>query len=250
VIAVVDYKAIFKRYEIKYLLTATKAQELKKLMEGKMVGDAYGNSTICNLYFDTPDFLLIRRSIEKPVYKEKLRLRSYGVIKPDGKAFPELKKKYKSIVYKRRLEMTEREAMDFLTAEKKSPSSQIAKEIAYCFERYPSLAPRVFLSYERQAYYAKDDDDFRMTFDKNIVWRDYDLSLCKGVYGNHILNDGQVLLEVKTTSSLPLWLVKFLSANKIYKTSFSKYGEAYNQLIKQKISNGGNINERDIQGAV
>jgi hypothetical protein len=227
----IDYTATFKRYELKYLLTLQQFYELRKLMANYMVADRYGNSTICNIYFDTPDFLLVRRSVEKPFYKEKLRLRSYGVSTDDGVVYAELKKKYNSIVYKRRIDMTESYAMKCLTGESPLPDNQIGREIGYCFERYNGLAPKVFLSYERQAFFGVDDDAFRMTFDKNIIWRDYDLSLCKGVYGNSILGENQVLLEVKTGDALPLWLVKFFSKNKIYKTSFSKYGTAYAQMM-------------------
>ena len=171
------------------------------------------NAIKCNLYFDTPDFLLIRRSIEKPIYKEKLRLRSYGKATPEKEVFPELKKKYKGIVYKRRLEMTESKAMACLLGKLSFPDTQIGREISYCFERYKNLAPRVFLSYEREAFYAKDSGDFRMTFDKNILWRDYDLSLCSGIYGTPILDSDQILLEVKTSGAIPLWLTSWLSEN-------------------------------------
>jgi hypothetical protein len=233
----IDYKATFKRYEIKYILTLQQAYELKKLMMEYMIADKYGNSTICNIYFDTPDFLLIRRSMDKPFYKEKLRLRSYGVSSHDGTVYAELKKKYDSVVYKRRIDMKESDAMKCLAGDGALPDCQIGREIGYCFERYKGLAPRVFLSYERQAFFGKDNEDFRMTFDKNIIWRDYDLSLCKGVYGNSVLRENQVLLEVKIADALPLWLVKFFSEHKIYKSSFSKYGAAYCQMIsgnKQK----------------
>ena len=148
-----SYQAIFKRYEIKFLISKSQVEELKYIMFEYMKADKYGKSTICNLYFDTPDFLLIRRSIEKPLYKEKLRLRSYGSATEEKKVFPELKKKYKGIVYKRRLEMSEKQAMACLTGKEIFPNTQIGKEIAYCFERYQGLAPRVFLSYEREAFY-------------------------------------------------------------------------------------------------
>lgn len=229
-----SYQAIFKRYEIKYLITKTQEHELKTIMAEYMTADKYGKSTICNLYFDTPDFLLIRRSIEKPIYKEKLRLRSYGKATPEKQVFPELKKKYNGIVYKRRLDMTEKKAMACLSGKMSFPDTQIGREISYCFERYRGLAPRVFLSYEREAFYAKDSGDFRMTFDENILWRDYDLSLCNGSYGAPILDSGRVLLEVKTSGSIPLWLTKWLSENKIYKTSFSKYGNAYMEMERRK----------------
>jgi hypothetical protein len=234
-----DYTAVFRRYEIKFILTLNEYTQLKALMQQYMQPDKYGVSTICNLYFDTPDFLLIRRSLDKPFYKEKLRLRSYGVCREDSPVFPELKKKYDSVVYKRRLEMTYSQAINCLTKKTPLPDTQIGREIAFCFARYKNLAPRVFLSYDRQAFYSNDDPEFRMTFDRNITWRTYDLSLTSGVYGNKVLDDDKVLLEVKTSSSIPLWLVKFLSSNKIYKTTFSKYGRAYIQILKEKNMLGG-----------
>lgn len=232
-----SYQAIFKRYEIKFLITKKQFDELKVLMNEYMVTDKYGKSTIYNLYFDTPDFLLIRRSIEKPMYKEKLRFRSYGQATSEQQVFPELKKKYNGVVYKRRLEMTEEKAMTCLKYDLPFPDTQIGHEISYCFERYYNLSPRVFLSYEREAYYARDNGDFRMTFDQNILWRDYDLSLCSGNYGDPILDSSKILLEVKTSSSMPLWLTNWLSKNKIYKTSFSKYGNAYMEIERRKGEN-------------
>ena len=229
-----SYQAIFKRYEIKFLISKAQADVLKTIMSEYMMADKHGNSNICNLYFDTPDFLLIRRSIEKPIYKEKLRLRSYGKATPEKEVFPELKKKYKGIVYKRRLEISEKKAMACLLGKMSFPDTQIGREISYCFERYQNLAPRVFLSYEREAFYAKTNRDFRMTFDKNILWRDYDLSLCDGIYGTPILDSDKILLEVKTSGAIPLWLTKWLSENKIYKTSFSKYGNAYMEMQRRK----------------
>lgn len=229
-----SYQAIFKRYEIKFLISKAQAEDLKQVMGAYMRADKHGNSNICNLYFDTPDFLLIRRSIEKPIYKEKLRLRSYGKATADSEVFPELKKKYKGVVYKRRLEMPESKAMACLTGKLSLPDTQIGKEIAYCFTRYPNLAPRVFLSYEREAFYDKTNGDFRMTLDKNILWRNYDLSLCSGIYGTPILDSDKVLLEVKTSGAIPLWLTGWLAENKIYKTSFSKYGNAYLEMQRRK----------------
>ena len=226
------YQSVFKRHEIKYMLTVRQAATLKLRMREYMTGDKYRNSTICNIYLDTPDWLLIRRSIEKPVYKEKLRLRSYGIAGKNTPVFCELKKKYDSIVYKRRLCLSERE-FDAELAQS-LPDTQIGREIAFCFSRYPMLKPKVFLSYEREAFHAQGDNTFRMTFDKNILWRDYDLSLAQGVYGNRILDYGKVLLEIKTAGAIPLWLAGFLSENKIYKTSFSKYGHAYLDMISGK----------------
>lgn len=225
---------VFQRYEIKYILSTIQVQQLKELMKKEMKPDAYGNSVICNIYFDTPDYRLIRNSIDKPIYKEKIRFRSYGVVSETSKAFLEIKKKYNSIVYKRRLTISEKELKEWLNEEKTLANSQIGREIDYCFTHYKELKPKIFISYEREAFYGKDDMNFRMTFDKNIIWRDYDLTLTKGVYGDKIISDNSVVLEVKTATAIPLWLVKFLSRNKIYKTSFSKYGTIYEKIYFER----------------
>ena len=223
---------IFKRYEIKYMLNRDQLALLKEEMLKHMIADEHGKSTICSLYFDTPKFLLIRRSMDKPMYKEKLRLRSYGVANEDTTVFVELKKKYDSVVYKRRVGMKESDARRYLIDGERIIDTQITREIDYCMEHYDDLAPAVMLSYEREAFYGKNDHEFRVTFDENILWRDYDLSLCKGIYGNPILKENQVLMEVKTAGAIPMWMVKFLSDNKIYKTSFSKYANAYRTIYE------------------
>ncbi len=229
----------FKRYEIKYMLTEEQHKTILKELNKYMKEDTHGHSTIQSLYFDTPDFLLIRRSIDKPAYKEKLRLRSYGVAKKDSKVFLELKKKYDKVVYKRRISLKEDEAVNFFKPDEKGEmidsivDSQIKKEIAYARDLYATLAPRVLLSYERDAFYGKDDDSFRVTFDSNVLWRDKDVNLHSGIYGHEILPKGYVLMEVKTSGGIPLWMTKVLSENKIYKTSFSKYGAAYKTILAQ-----------------
>ena len=225
-------QTIFKRYEIKYMLTSSQAEELSKIMAEYMYADIHGRSTICNLYFDTPSFQLIRTSIEKPEYKEKFRIRSYGKAEDDTTVFAEIKKKYKKVVYKRRIEITEKQADEyFCKREGNIPSSQIKREMDYMFSFYNELKSRVFISYEREAFYAKDDYDFRVTFDRNILWRQTDLSLKAGAYGSPILKDVYVLMEVKTALSIPKWMRDFLDENKIYKTSFSKYGSAYETIV-------------------
>lgn len=223
-------QTIFKRYEIKYMLDTNQLSLLKNEMKNYMIADEHGKSTICSLYFDTPQYLLIRRSMDHPMYKEKIRLRSYGVADKDTTVFVELKKKYDSVVYKRRVAMTEAEACDYLLNHRQVMDTQITREINYCMDMYKGIAPAMLLSYEREAYYAKDDHEFRVTFDQNILWRNYDLSLCEGIYGNPILKDNQVLMEVKTAGAIPMWMVRFLRDNGIYKTSFSKYGTAYRTL--------------------
>lgn len=224
---------IFKRYEIKYMLTKEQQAVIKDAMQEHMIADVHGRNTTCSLYFDTPDYLLIRRSLEHPFYKEKLRLRSYGVATPETTVFVELKKKYDSVVYKRRIGMTESEAEQFLLQHKPAADSQICREIAYCLENYPNLAPAVMLSYEREAFYGKDDHEFRMTFDDTILWRDHHLSVKDGIFGEPVLPEDKVLLEIKTGTSIPIWLVRVLSENHIYKTSFSKYGTAYRTIYER-----------------
>lgn len=223
---------IFKRREIKYMIDEEIFTALLKVMRPHMVADEHGKNTVCSLYLDTPDSLLIRRSLEHPMYKEKLRLRSYGVANPDTMVFVEIKKKYDSVVYKRRVSMTDRQAGQYLLHHEQVMDTQISREIDYCMERYKGLAPAMLLTYEREAYYAADDHDFRITFDRNILWRDYDLSLCKGIYGEPILKPGQVLMEVKAGGGIPLWLVRFLSEHRLCKTSFSKYGTAYRTVCE------------------
>lgn len=233
------YQNVFKRYELKYLLTRDQQRLLLKVMNDYMEPDQFGRSTICNIYFDTPSKILIRRSNEKPLYKEKLRIRSYGIATSDTTVFVELKKKYNSVVYKRRVSMIETEAMDYIkNVTPPTIENQITKEIDYFCEFYQGLEPSLFMSYERKAFFSNQDSNFRMTFDENILCRDYDLNLKTGAYGSSLLTDDMVLLEVKTSMGIPMWLTQFLSENKLYKTSFSKYGNAYKSLILPKLLGG------------
>ena len=229
----------FKRYELKYLLTKKEKETLLAIMEPYMKLDGYGRTTIRNLYFDTDNFLLIRRSLETPTYKEKLRIRSYQAAKPDDPVFVELKKKYKSVVYKRRLVLEEGKAMEsFLEGTPLPVQSQIAREIEYFRGYYGNLHPTVFLSYEREAYYALDGSDFRITFDENILYRTHDLSLGSRVYGAPLIDEGQTLMEIKTSGSIPLWMSHTLNHQRLYKTSFSKYGSAYRRMLEAERKGG------------
>ncbi len=225
---------IFKRYELKFMLTEEQAARLLTGMEPYMEPDLYGLTTIRNLYFDTDNYRLIRRSMEKPVYKEKLRLRSYGPAAGDAPVFVELKKKYKDVVYKRRLEMPYDRGMAWLcTGTDGSVTGQIADEIDYFLSYYGNLQPRVFLSYQRQAWFCRNGGDLRVTVDKNILARREDLSLGAEIGGAPLLPQGMVLLEVKTMGGIPLWLTQFFTEEHIYKTPFSKYGKAYETMIYQ-----------------
>lgn len=227
-------QTVFKRYEIKYILTREQRDLILEAMKEHMIADVHGKSTILSLYLDTPDYLLIRRSIDHPVYKEKLRLRSYGVADRDTEVFIELKKKYDSVVYKRREAMSESQLEQYLASGLAPKDTQIMREIDFAMKRYPGLKPAVLLSYDREAFYAKNDHEFRMTFDENILWRDTDLSLCSPIGGTPLLAPDQVLLEVKTAGAIPLWLVHLFSEQGIRKTSFSKYGTAYRSIFTQQ----------------
>ncbi len=233
------YQTIFKRYELKYLLNMDQKEQLLQVMEPYMQADKFKRSTIRNIYYDTDTYRVIRQSLEKPVYKEKLRVRSYARADENSTVFVELKKKYDSVVYKRRIAMPEQQAANWLLGDESSaPESQIAKEIDYFCRFYETLRPMVFLSYEREAYYSPGGDDFRVTFDENILYRQEKLSLTADVWGTPILNKDQILMELKTSGGIPLWMTHFLTEQRILNTSFSKYGTAYQDIMYSKISGG------------
>ena len=223
----------FKRYELKYILTRKQVKQLKEAMREHMELDRFGHSTIRNIYLDTDNFRLVRRSIEKPLYKEKLRVRAYGKAGDNDEVFVELKKKFESVVYKRRLVLPHRMTMDALENGQPLPAEgQIAREIAAFREFYgPMLKPAVFLSYEREAYYPTDGTDFRLTLDENILWRTDHIDLGASCWGASLLSPDEVLMELKTPGGIPLWMVRFLNENHIRKVSFSKYGTAYQQML-------------------
>lgn len=230
---------IFQRYEMKYLLTQKQKNSILKVMEPYMKLDKYGRVTIRNIYFDTDTYQLIRHSLERPAYKEKLRLRSYQRLEAKDPVFVELKKKYQSVVYKRRLVLPWEQAMECLCCSKQLPlQSQIAAEINYFCAYYHKLSPTVFLSYEREAFYSLDGSDFRVTFDENILSRQMDLSLESEIYGTPLIDQEMSLMEIKTSGGIPLWMVRCLSENKIFKTSFSKYGTAYKKIIQYNYKGG------------
>ena len=207
--------------------------------------DNYGHTTIRNIYFDNSSYQLIRRSIEKPAYKEKLRIRSYSKATPESEVFVELKKKYDHVVYKRRIALPERIAMEWVSGNIPSPiDCQISREIDYFKSHYTGLRPSVFLSYERDAFYEIGGGDFRLTFDENILVRDYDLSLCSDAFGLPVMDRELTMMELKCSGALPLWMVEILSRERIYKTSFSKYGTAYQKYIFQNLSNNHYIKEQ------
>ena len=236
------YQAVFKRYEIKYMVTAEQKVRILKAMEPYMEMDKFGRSTVRNIYFDTDDFVLARHSIAKPDFKEKLRIRSYSKADSDSTVFVELKRKFDGVVYKRRVGLREADAMKWMAGSNDpavicSPaarSPQVTSEIEYFKGLYSGLKPVLYLSYDREAYRMKKGasaadggTEFRVTFDCNILCRESDLNLRSEAYGTSMLQDGVFLMELKCPGAIPLWMTKILSEENIYKTSFSKYGTAY-----------------------
>ncbi len=229
--------SVFKRYEYKYKLSREQYLSVVEKIKEYMRGDEHGETTVQSLYFDTDAWRLIIDSIQHPTYKEKLRARSYGLASPEKKVFVELKKKYDRIVYKRRISVPEKKLLPLICSGESIENSQIEKEILYFCKSYGGLSPAMLLLYDRTAYVC-DGTDLRITFDRNIRYRTERLDLCSGLDGTLLFENGEVMMEIKTGDAYPLWLVKILSDEKIFKTSFSKYGSAYTYLFKtNKLTN-------------
>lgn len=231
----------FQRYEVKFFLNPAQKEALLPVLEEHFRVDEYGLHTISNLYYDTDTYSITRQSIDKPVYKEKLRVRAYGV--PDaenGKVFVELKKKYDHVVYKRRIALKVPEAQNFLHSGQVPAGTdpQIAREIYHFMERNKP-EPKVYLSYRRIAMAGKENPELRITMDQELLWRDQDLTLCREPYGQRILPEHTTLMEIKVPGAMPLWLAHALSENNVYRTSFSKIGTCYKQFILPNIFEKG-----------
>lgn len=222
---------VMKRYEMKYLLSAEQTEYLRRSLKGHMEVDRYGKTSIASLYYDTPNYLLIRTSVEKPEFKEKIRLRSYGLATEESPVFLELKRKAYGIVYKRRVETTIPLVEKFFSGEGDiCAGGQINREITTFRDYYKTLVPACVIIYDRTAYF-EPGGDLRLTIDENPRYRVDDLTLTKTMEGIPLLRPGWTVLEIKVQESMPLWLVKILSEGGIYKGSFSKYGEAYRQQL-------------------
>lgn len=219
----------FERFEEKYLLSTPQYQAIMAGLRGRMQPDIFGRSTVSSIYYDTPDYRLIRTSLEKPDYKEKLRVRVYGTPTAESKAFVELKKKVDGIVYKRRVEMPIAQANLLLSGKRTEQDTQITRELQY-FVRFYQPQPSVFLSYRRVAYTGADSG-LRITFDDDIRFRTSALRLTAGIWGQELLAPGMTLMEIKAPGAMPLWLCELLNQNRVYPSSFSKYGTCYRDYI-------------------
>ena len=227
-----DVINVMKRYELKYILNKEQVDYLVNKLKGHMVIDEYGKTSIQSLYYDTPNSRLIRESIDKPDFKEKIRLRSYGLNKPGKPVYLELKRKAYGIVYKRRVETKVDEVDEFFSNRNDFDNNQISKEIRYFRDYYEKLVPACLIIYDRVAYF-EPDGDLRLTIDYNPRYRMDNLNLNTSTDGISLLDDGSAILEVKVQEAIPLWLSNILTNGKIYISSFSKYGEAYRkEMIK------------------
>ncbi|MBC8060358.1 MAG: polyphosphate polymerase domain-containing protein [Clostridiaceae bacterium] len=246
---------VFNRNECKFLIDKEVYEALNIKLLQYMEMDNYNKIndfyTISNIYYDTNDNYLIRNSLSKPTYKEKLRLRSYGVPGVDDKVYLEIKKKFKGLVNKRRTSLELREAYEFLSAGEKPElksymNKQVINEIDYILKVY-KLEPKLYLAYDRKAMFSKDNKELRITFDTNVRTRRYDLKLEAGDYGDPLLENGKWLMEVKAEKNIPLWLSKLLSEYKTYKTNFSKYGKEYEKVLMQNKNLKGEMKECSTQ---
>lgn len=230
---------VFNRFEHKYMLDSETFRQVISVMDAHMELDSHNENhmpyTIANIYYDTDDDYLIRNSLSKPKYKEKLRLRAYGIPEETQKVFLEIKKKFNGIVNKRRTTLLLSEAYDFVKTgipptEKWYMNEQVIKEITYFLQLY-DLKPKLYLAYDRIAYFEKGNADLRISFDTNIRSRRYDLRLDAGDYGEELLADNVYLMEIKTSLAKPLWLTDMLTEFHIKRRSFSKYGTEFKQYI-------------------
>lgn len=233
---------VFNRFEKKYIITDDVYHKIKSRLEEYMEADSHSKKgefySICNVYYDTLQNDIIRRSIEKPLYKEKLRLRSYGTVTDTDKVYFELKKKFQGHVNKRRTVIYLKDAYEYVATKKKPEvkpfmNGQVVNEIYDILHRY-ELKPTLFLSYDRNAMFDKEDQRFRVTFDCNIRTRRYDVGLEYGIYGDMLLPEEHWIMEVKMPNAAPLWLAKLLSELQVYPSSYSKYGNEYQKYIMNK----------------
>ena len=232
---------VFNRYEHKYMLDRETFEKVIKILDENMYMDSHNKDhtpyTISNIYFDTPDDYLIRNSLSKPEYKEKLRLRAYGIPNENSKVYLEIKKKFKGIVNKRRTTLRLSEAYDFVSTgkapePKEYMNTQVLHEIEYFLKVY-DLSPKLYLAYDRIAYFERDNKDLRISFDMNIRSRRYDLRLEDGDFGERLLDGEFYMMEIKTSLAKPLWLTHMLDELNIKRRSFSKYGTEYKNMINR-----------------
>ncbi len=229
------YANTFKRREMKFLLNEEQYRLITENIAGFMTADSYGLSTIKNIYLDSENYDMVRTSIAKPEYKEKLRLRCYGNVTENSPAFLEIKKKYRGVVYKRRLEMPYKVLYDYVsegTPPEGIENRQVFDEIDYCIRRM-KLMPKAVIMYDRIAYYGNEDREFRVTFDGNVRYRTGDTDLRSDLPCMPVTGQPFRIMEIKSADSVPLKLARLLSENRIFSVSYSKYGSFYKNRVRQ-----------------
>ena len=226
---------IFERVESKYLLTREQFDRLMNVIGNRITEDQYPHSNITSVYFDTPDYQLIRTALEKQSYREKLRLRSYGITDKSSTVFMEIKKKYDSVTYKRRQEMQYDDSLNYILFDRLPADTQIMREIDYIKNIRHKLDPRVLISYERDSWVSRDDSDLRITFDFNVRYSTRNLLLTNTDPEYRLTDDDTIIMEVKTLTSMPIWLTSVLNKMKIYPGNFSKYGQIYEKHLSKGV---------------
>ncbi len=222
----------FLRIEEKFMMNKEQYQQFMKQILKYMEIDEHMKHTISNIYYDTENYDMIRRSIDKPKFKEKIRLRGYGEVGQNTKVFLEVKRKYKDLVYKRRISLKNQEAMRYLgSGIQPENRDQIFREIDYTIKRY-QVKPAIFIAYDRISFFGKENSELRLTIDSNLRSRTTDLDLTKGSHGEKYFDKPTYLMEVKIDGAMPIWLGKILGELKIYPCSFSKYGKIYAKYMK------------------
>jgi len=248
-------QSIFKRYEKKYIISREQSDLLQDQISGKMEIDRNDEYLIQNLYYDTANWDIIRESIEKPLYKEKLRLRYYNAFDPESPGFLELKKKFNGIVYKRRITFSLSELNNRCVREiLQNNDSQISREINY-FLSNKNAYEKIYIAYKRLAYNGADGEkNLRVSFDRDIIFRNCSLNdfcrdgICKK-NNYRLLDDNNIIMEIKTTSAFPLWLVNLLSINKIFPVSFSKYGTYFTKYVLERQNSAAEPLIKEIEDA-
>lgn len=227
---------IFKRYELKYLITRAEHDALREAILGRMAYDTYGDPegkyNIVSLYFESDEKDIYYETVNKLRFRQKLRLRVYDHATLESPSFIEIKQKFTNVVNKRRTVIPLHEAYDVLNRpfddsyikDLHASNPQILREALH-FRNLYKLKPATVVSYDRQAFSGIRDGekDLRVTFDYNLMCRDDDLAIENGPEGIHFTDTNLVILEVKVSNSVPFWLARILSEFEFYKQGFSKF---------------------------
>lgn len=228
-----DYQSIFERVEAKYVITRKQYELLMNELTDRLTPDRFPHSDISSIYFDTDDFRLIRTSLDKGCYREKLRLRSYCLKDDSSEVFIEMKKKYHGVTYKRRQAVTYRQAMNYILFGKMPFDSQILKEVDYLMNKYPDLKPKVLIRYQRDSFSGIDDPSLRITFDYQIEYSTDNLTLFNRNPEKKLTDNDTIIMEVKSLNAMPLWMTSVLDKMNIFSGNFSKYTRIYtNDIMK------------------